>query len=67
MSDVRYPDVVRLSVERHKLSDDSHVQEVMLRWPGGYVQISAVDKAHALRLFEEIKKATEVKVTSIGS
>jgi hypothetical protein len=55
---------IRITRERHKLSDGSTVDDVVIRWDGGMVTVATESQKHAERLFAELMDAPNVDVTT---
>ena len=54
---------VRMTVERHSMGDGTYVWNVVIRWDGGDLEISAENEDHARRIYGEIRDAVQTTVT----
>lgn len=55
---------IKASIERHKLSDGSVVDDVMIRWNGGCMKLGAYSKEHARRLLQEIQDTAHIEIAT---
>jgi hypothetical protein len=55
---------IRVSIEKHLLSDSSTANEVMIRWEGGFMKIAPEDNQNAEALFRALADASYIDITT---
>lgn len=64
MSNPKFRIDITATREKEKISDGSHLDNVVMRWDGGMLKIAATDEDHAKRLMAELDEAAYVEVTT---
>ena len=54
---------IKVLHEKERLSDGSHLDNIFIRWNGGFIKVAPDSEEHAKKLYDALQHAAYMEVT----